>query len=217
MAYDRYVAISHPLHYTSIMRERLYVLLVAGSWITSCGSALLHTLLLAQVSSCADNIIPHFFCSLSIPLKLFCELVIFTEGVMVVIFPLSDILVCYGHTRASILRVPLPKGLQSLVHLWVPPVDDVSLLWDNFGSELFFLIKQLHWQGHDCPSDVHSSHPRVKSLHLQPEKQRYEIGSETIFRKSILFPKLESPDCVLISQCDLVGHPEKWCVDHPSL
>ncbi|XP_054440409.1 olfactory receptor 1J1-like [Pteronotus mesoamericanus] len=117
MAYDRYVAICHPLHYTTIMRERLCVLLVAGSWIFSSGSALLHTLLLAQVSFCTDNIIPHFFCSLSILIKLSCsntsvnELVLFTEGAMVVIFPLCGILVSYGHIGASILRVPSTKGI----------------------------------------------------------------------------------------------------------
>ncbi|XP_004423470.1 PREDICTED: olfactory receptor 1J4-like [Ceratotherium simum simum] len=117
MAYDRYVAICHPLHYTTIMREGLCVLLVAGSWILSCGSALLHTLLLAQVSFCADNIIPHFFCSLPILLKLSCsntslnELVVFTAGAAVVVFPLSGILVSYGHIGASILRAPSNKRI----------------------------------------------------------------------------------------------------------
>ncbi|XP_054583678.1 olfactory receptor 1J4-like [Eptesicus fuscus] len=117
MAYDRYVAICHPLHYTIIMREGLCVLLVAGSWILSCSSALLHTLLLVQLSFCTYNIIPHFFCSLPILLKLSCsntsvnELVIFTAGAVVVIFPLSGIMTSYGHIAASILRVPSTKGI----------------------------------------------------------------------------------------------------------
>ncbi|XP_014696070.3 olfactory receptor 1J4-like [Equus asinus] len=117
MAYDRYVAICHPLRYTTIMREGLCVLLVGGSWVLSCGSALLHTLLLVQVSFCADNIIPHFFCSLSILLKLSCsntslnELVIFTAGGATVIFPFSGILVSYGRIGASLLRVPSTKRI----------------------------------------------------------------------------------------------------------
>ena len=64
MAYDRYVAICHPLHYTIIMREELCIRLLAGSWLLSFVSAVTHTLLLAQLSFCADNIIPHFFCDL---------------------------------------------------------------------------------------------------------------------------------------------------------
>ncbi|KAM9082866.1 olfactory receptor 1J4-like [Megaptera novaeangliae] len=117
MSYDRYVAICHPLHYTTIMMERACVLLVAGSWILSCGSALLHTLLLAQVPFCDDNIIPHFFCSLPNLLKLSCsdtslnELVIFTAGAAVVILPLTGILVSYGRIGVSILRVPSTKGI----------------------------------------------------------------------------------------------------------
>ncbi|XP_036187364.1 olfactory receptor 3-like [Myotis myotis] len=62
MAYDRYVAICHTLHYTTIMREELCLLLVAGSWVLSCGHALLHTLLLVRLSFCADNTITHYFC-----------------------------------------------------------------------------------------------------------------------------------------------------------
>ncbi|XP_057578434.1 olfactory receptor 1J2-like [Hippopotamus amphibius kiboko] len=117
MAYDRYVAICYPLHYTTIMREELCVSLVAGSWLLSCASALSHTLLLARLSFCADNIIPHFFCDLAALLKLSCsdtslnELVILTAGAAVVFLPLSGILVTYGRIGVSILRVPSTKGI----------------------------------------------------------------------------------------------------------
>uniref|UniRef100_A0A8C3YLA9 Olfactory receptor n=1 Tax=Catagonus wagneri TaxID=51154 RepID=A0A8C3YLA9_9CETA len=117
MAYDRYVAICLPLRYTIIMRKNLCLCLLAGSWLLSCASVLTHTLLLAQLSFCADNIIPHFFCDLAALLKLSCsdtslnELVIYTVGTVVVIFPLIGILVSYGQISVSILRVPSTKGI----------------------------------------------------------------------------------------------------------
>uniref|UniRef100_A0A286ZJM3 G-protein coupled receptors family 1 profile domain-containing protein n=1 Tax=Sus scrofa TaxID=9823 RepID=A0A286ZJM3_PIG len=117
MAYDRYVAICHPLHYTTIMRGGLCTLLVTVSWILSCAVALCHTLLLAQLSFCAHNIIPHYFCDLGALLKLSCsdtsvnELVIFTVGLAVITLPLMCILVSYGCIGATILKVPSTKGI----------------------------------------------------------------------------------------------------------
>ncbi|KAM8802396.1 olfactory receptor 1J4-like [Rhynchonycteris naso] len=117
MAYDRYGAICHPLHYTSIMTERQCVLLVAGSWILSCVNALLHTILLVRLSFCADNIISHFFCDLAALLKLSCsdislnELVIFAEAGMLLFLPLCIVLGSYVRIGTIILRVPSTKGL----------------------------------------------------------------------------------------------------------
>ncbi|XP_058380746.1 olfactory receptor 1J4-like [Diceros bicornis minor] len=117
MAYDRYVAICHPLHYTTIMRKELCILLVAGSWFFSCAHALLHTLLLSCLSFCADNAIPHFFCDLTALLKLTCsdtsfnELVIFTEGGVFAFLTLSAILGSYIRIGVTILRVPSIKRI----------------------------------------------------------------------------------------------------------
>ncbi|XP_007934931.1 olfactory receptor 1J1 [Orycteropus afer afer] len=117
MAYDRYVAICHPLHYTTIMSQILCVVLVAGSWVTACACALLHTLLPARLSFCADDTIPHFFCDLAALLKLSCsdttinQLVILTAGLTAIMFPFICILVSYVHIGANILRVPSTKGI----------------------------------------------------------------------------------------------------------
>ncbi|XP_003945067.2 olfactory receptor 1J4 [Saimiri boliviensis] len=117
MAYDRYVAICHPLHYTTIMKDGLCTLLVAVCWILSCTNALTHTLLLAQLSFCADNTIPHFFCDLAALLKLSCsdislnELLIFTVGQAVITLPLICILISYGHIGVTILKAPSTKGI----------------------------------------------------------------------------------------------------------
>ncbi|KAM6170005.1 olfactory receptor 1J4-like [Rhynchocyon petersi] len=143
MAYDRYVAICHPLQYITIMKKELCVTLIAGSWILSCGSALLHTLLLARLLFCANTTIPHFFCSLTILLKLSCsntslnELVIFTAGAAVVTFPLCGILISYGRIGVSILRVPSTKGICKALSTCGSHLSVVSLFYGTVVAVYF--------------------------------------------------------------------------------
>ncbi|EAW87531.1 olfactory receptor family 1 subfamily J member 2 [Homo sapiens] len=144
MAYDRYVAICHPLHYTVIMREELCVFLVAVSWILSCASSLSHTLLLTRLSFCAANTIPHVFCDLAALLKLSCsdiflnELVMFTVGVVVITLPFMCILVSYGYIGATILRVPSTKGIHKALSTCGSHLSVVSLYYGSiFGQYLF--------------------------------------------------------------------------------
>ena len=143
MAYDRCMAICHPLHYTTIMQGNLCISLVAVSWIFSCSSAMSHTLSLARLSFCVDSIIPHVFCDLAALLKLSCsdasvnELVIFTAGTAVVILPLSGILVSYGLTGASILRVPSPKGICKALSTCGSHLSVVSLFYGTIMALYF--------------------------------------------------------------------------------
>ncbi|XP_004849681.1 olfactory receptor 1J4 [Heterocephalus glaber] len=144
MAYDRYVAICHPLHYTTIMREERSILLVAFCWILSCASALSHTLLLARLSFCADNTIPHFFCDLAALLKLSCsdtsinEWVIFTVGVAVITLPLLCILISYGRIGATILKVPSTKGMCKALSTCGSHLSVVSLYYGTIIGLYFF-------------------------------------------------------------------------------
>ncbi|GAB1300624.1 Olfactory receptor [Apodemus speciosus] len=116
MAYDRYVAICHPLHYTTKMTHQLCVWMVAGSWFTASLNALLYTLPTAQLSFCGDNIIHHFFCDVTPLLKLSCsdthfnELLILTEGTVITVTPFVCILISYIHITCAVLRVSSPKG-----------------------------------------------------------------------------------------------------------
>ncbi|KFO19417.1 olfactory receptor 1J4-like [Fukomys damarensis] len=144
MAYDRYVAICHPLYYTTIMTEERCILLVAVSWILSCTSALSHTLLLAQLSFCADNTVTHFFCDLAALLKLSCsntsinEWAIFTVGVAVITLPLICILISYGCIGATILKVPSTKGMCKALSTCGSHLSVVSLYYGTIIGLYFF-------------------------------------------------------------------------------
>ncbi|XP_037671240.1 olfactory receptor 1F1-like [Choloepus didactylus] len=116
MAYDRFVALCHPLHYSTEMTHQLCVLLVIGSWVTANLNVLLHTLLMAQLVFCADNVIPHFFCDITPLLKLSCsdthlnEMMILTEGALMMVTPSVCILTSYIHITDAVLRVPSTDG-----------------------------------------------------------------------------------------------------------
>uniref|UniRef100_A0A8D1FCE8 G-protein coupled receptors family 1 profile domain-containing protein n=1 Tax=Sus scrofa TaxID=9823 RepID=A0A8D1FCE8_PIG len=144
MAYDRYVAICHPLHYTTIMRKGLCTLLVTVSWILSSADALCYTLLLTQLFFCADNTIPHFFCDPGTLLKLSCsdtslnELVIFTVGLAVITLPLICILISYGRIGATILRVPSTKGICKALSTCGSHLSVVSLYYGTIIGLYFF-------------------------------------------------------------------------------
>ncbi|XP_076989302.1 olfactory receptor 1J4-like [Tamandua tetradactyla] len=144
MAYDRYVAICHPLHYSTIMWEELCVSLVAGSWLCSCAHALLHTLLLAHLSFCADNTIPHYFCALTALLKLSCsdtslnELVIFAVGGVIVLLSVNAIFGSYIRIGVSILKVPSTKGICKALSTCGSHLSVVFLYYGTLAIVYFF-------------------------------------------------------------------------------
>ncbi|XP_051031613.1 olfactory receptor 7A17-like [Phodopus roborovskii] len=73
MAYDRYVAICHPLHYTVTMNPRLCVLMVLVSWIVNALHISSQGSMVLQLSFCTELKIYHFFCELNQVLQLTCS------------------------------------------------------------------------------------------------------------------------------------------------
>ncbi|KAL1779916.1 olfactory receptor 1468-like [Sigmodon hispidus] len=135
MAYDRYVAICFPLHYTSIMSPNLCVSLVVLSWVLTTFHAMLHTLLMARLSFCEDNVIPHFFCDMSALLKLACsdthvnEVVIFITGGIILVIPFVLIIVSYVRIVSSILKVPSARGIRKVFSTCGSHLSVVSLFY----------------------------------------------------------------------------------------
>ncbi|XP_067387428.1 putative olfactory receptor 10D4 [Emydura macquarii macquarii] len=62
MAFDRYVAICHPLRYLIIMNWRVCAILAAGTWITSSFHATILTSLTFTLPYCGPNVVDHYFC-----------------------------------------------------------------------------------------------------------------------------------------------------------
>nr|XP_028562088.1 olfactory receptor 4S2-like [Podarcis muralis] len=72
MAYDRYIAICKPLHYTTIMTRRVCGQLVAASWVGGLMHSLLETIATNQLPFCGPNEIDHYFCDVHPLVRLAC-------------------------------------------------------------------------------------------------------------------------------------------------
>ncbi|XP_020824942.1 olfactory receptor 7C1 [Phascolarctos cinereus] len=116
MAYDRFVAICHPLHYVTIMSPRICGFLVLMAWSISLLNSILQILMVMRLSFCTEREISHFFCDLGEVMKLSCSdtftndiLVYFVTGLLGVL-PFTGILFSYTQICSSILRVPSAGG-----------------------------------------------------------------------------------------------------------
>ncbi|XP_012508465.1 PREDICTED: olfactory receptor 1A1 [Propithecus coquereli] len=116
MAYDRAVAISRPLHYTTIVSPRSCIMLVVGSWMVGNANALPHTLLTASLSFCGNHEVANFYCDIAPLLKLSCSDINFNVkimylGVGVFSVPLLCIVISYIRVFSTVLMVPSTKGV----------------------------------------------------------------------------------------------------------
>ncbi|XP_063292029.1 olfactory receptor 5A2-like [Pelobates fuscus] len=111
MAYDRYVAICHPLLYSTIMNHKVCIQLIGGSWLIGAINSLTHTTLTFNLPFCNDHKINHFFCDVPPLLKLACtdtwinKIVIFIVGGGVVVGSLILTIISYSLIISSILNI----------------------------------------------------------------------------------------------------------------
>ncbi|XP_077626423.1 olfactory receptor 4E2 [Crocuta crocuta] len=72
MAYDRYVAICAPLHYSNVMNMTVCVQLVFALWLGGTVHSLVQTFLTIRLPYCGPNIIDSYFCDVPPVIKLAC-------------------------------------------------------------------------------------------------------------------------------------------------
>ncbi|KAM6451822.1 olfactory receptor 2D3-like [Liasis olivaceus] len=110
MAYDRYLAICHPLLYILLMSRWRQLLLTIISWSVGILLATINVSCTFHHLFCGPNYINHFVCELPAVLKLACtdthitEFVVFTTAALILLGPLSVILTSYGLILASVLK-----------------------------------------------------------------------------------------------------------------
>ncbi|XP_063085161.1 olfactory receptor 4D11-like [Cavia porcellus] len=83
MAFDRYVAISRPLHYVTIMSRGWCTALIVSSWLGGFVHSIVQIALLLPLPFCGPNVLDTFYCDVPQVLKLACTDTVTLEILMI--------------------------------------------------------------------------------------------------------------------------------------
>ncbi|XP_073480402.1 olfactory receptor 5AR1-like [Aquarana catesbeiana] len=116
MAYDRYVAICHPLHYVSVMTKKKCLSLVILAFSVGFIQSSAQTSSLFSLEYCKSNFIDHFYCDIPPLLRLSCSET-YACNIVTLFFvcfcslsSMTTILVSYTLIFSSILRIKSAAG-----------------------------------------------------------------------------------------------------------
>ncbi|XP_053149148.1 olfactory receptor 13H1-like [Hemicordylus capensis] len=115
MAYDRFVAICSPLHYTLIMNKRVCCWLSASSWVLAFLLSVVPSFTM-KVQLCGRNVINHFLCEVQAVVKLACSDIsanlslVSGSSVFTLLVPFVFILVTYIRICLAVLRIRSAQG-----------------------------------------------------------------------------------------------------------
>ncbi|KFQ45740.1 Olfactory receptor 1052, partial [Nestor notabilis] len=144
MAYDRYVAICNPLLYSSVMTQRLCMVLVLGCYIGGVLNAIIQMTFIIRLPFCSSNVINHFFCDVPPLLTLSCastyisEMILFSLAGVIELSTISAILVSYIFIFFAILKIRSAEGRQKAFSTCVSHLTVVIML---YGTTIFMYLR----------------------------------------------------------------------------
>ncbi|XP_066485868.1 olfactory receptor-like protein OLF3 [Tiliqua scincoides] len=118
MAYDRYMAVCHPLHYMVIMSRRVCIQFVLLSWTLGFLNGVVQTMFSVHLHFCGYNIINHFACELLALIEIACsdtspnEISILVAGVIILLIPCLVVILSYVYIISTILHIRSSDGRQ---------------------------------------------------------------------------------------------------------
>ncbi|XP_054849902.1 olfactory receptor 14A16-like [Eublepharis macularius] len=125
MAYDRYVAICHPLQYTVIMNWNACVQMAAASWISSLMNAAFHTANTFRLQFCTSNV-KQFFCNIPQLLMISCNdttanvMVLLIEAIVIGSFCFVCILASYVFIFSAVFKIPSTQARYKAFSTCIP-------------------------------------------------------------------------------------------------
>ncbi|XP_007664803.2 olfactory receptor 1038-like [Ornithorhynchus anatinus] len=144
MAYDRYVAICHPLLYTTVMSWKLCTQLVAGTYLYCFLVGFFHTFLTFRFSYCDSNVINHFYCDEVPLLALSCsdtrikERLIFAFAGFNTLGSLLIVLISYIFILLAILRIRSSEGRYKAFSTCASHLTSVTIF---YGTIIFMYLQ----------------------------------------------------------------------------
>uniref|UniRef100_G3TTA7 Olfactory receptor n=2 Tax=Loxodonta africana TaxID=9785 RepID=G3TTA7_LOXAF len=144
MSYDRYVAICQPLHYVTIMNNRVCTQLVVTSWLGGLLAISPGLILCLRLEFCDANIIDHFGCDYSPVLKLSCsdtrsiELLGFISAIVILLITLALVILSYAYILRTILKIPSAQQRKKAFSTCSSHMIVVSI---SYGSCIFMYMK----------------------------------------------------------------------------
>ncbi|KAH0511767.1 Olfactory receptor 5B2 [Microtus ochrogaster] len=150
MAYDRYAAVSKPLHYSTTMTPSVCAWLIIGCYILGFLNASIYTGDAFSLSFCESNVVHHFFCDIPAVMVLSCsdrhinELLLVYVVSFNIFFAIIVIWISYVFIFITILRMSTVAGHRKAVSTCASHFTAVSIF---YGTVIFMYLQ---------PSSSHS-------------------------------------------------------------
>ncbi|XP_044533343.1 olfactory receptor 6C2-like [Gracilinanus agilis] len=144
MSYDRYVAICKPLHYTTIMNNKVCNRLLLSSWLSGLLIILPPLIMGLQLEFCDSNVIDHFACDAFPVLEISCtdttfiEKIVLIDAILTLIITLLFVIGSYASILRTILRFPSAQQRQKAFSTCSSHMIVVSI---SYGSCIFMYVK----------------------------------------------------------------------------
>ncbi|OCT71418.1 hypothetical protein XELAEV_18034398mg [Xenopus laevis] len=164
MAYDRYVAVCHPLLYVFHMSQKRCTFFVSAAWIIGFLDPTSYVVLISKFSFCTSNIIDHFFCDLAPLLKLSCsdtfqiEVLNYVESALVTLNSFVLTVISYIFIISAILNIKSAEGrhkafstctshltcviifYSTIISLYIRPISTYAPKQDQFFALLYIVL-----------------------------------------------------------------------------
>ncbi|XP_019369237.1 PREDICTED: olfactory receptor 4D5-like [Gavialis gangeticus] len=134
MAYDRYVAIFHPLRYVTIMNRGMCVGLVMASWVGGFIHSIVQVAIILQLPFCGPNKLDNFYCDVPQVVKLACtntftaELLMVSNNGLVTLLCFVVLLISYSVLLAK-LRTRSSEGRSKALSTCASHITVVTLIF----------------------------------------------------------------------------------------